>query len=137
MSLLPPRLMEVLLPLPWAHSSTDTYPSVYKASSNYSVGHPGTTPEYPAYSAASIPRSQAPSQYYQQSHSAYPSSHSSSKSYDSNDPSGYTNLYSSASSGTMPPSSSSAMYPASPKRPHSCDQCALSFDRSHDLKRHR
>ncbi|KAI6157550.1 hypothetical protein BKA82DRAFT_4058451 [Pisolithus tinctorius] len=28
-------------------------------------------------------------------------------------------------------------YPASPARPYSCDLCALSFNRQHDLKRHR
>ncbi|KAJ7091151.1 hypothetical protein C8R44DRAFT_647447 [Mycena epipterygia] len=28
-------------------------------------------------------------------------------------------------------------YPASPSRPFSCDMCALSFNRQHDLKRHR
>lgn len=28
-------------------------------------------------------------------------------------------------------------YPASPPRPFSCDLCALSFNRQHDLKRHR
>ncbi|KDQ53465.1 hypothetical protein JAAARDRAFT_97104, partial [Jaapia argillacea MUCL 33604] len=28
-------------------------------------------------------------------------------------------------------------YPASPQRPFSCDMCALSFNRQHDLKRHR
>jgi len=31
----------------------------------------------------------------------------------------------------------STQYPASPTRPFSCDQCALSFNRQHDLKRHR
>ena len=30
-----------------------------------------------------------------------------------------------------------AQYPASPQRPYSCDMCALSFNRQHDLKRHR
>lgn len=31
----------------------------------------------------------------------------------------------------------SSQYPASPQRPFSCDLCALSFNRQHDLKRHR
>ncbi|KAF9010497.1 hypothetical protein BDQ17DRAFT_1346327 [Cyathus striatus] len=31
----------------------------------------------------------------------------------------------------------SSQYPASPSRPFSCDLCALSFNRQHDLKRHR
>lgn len=31
----------------------------------------------------------------------------------------------------------SMQYPASPNRPFSCDMCALSFNRQHDLKRHR
>ncbi|KAF8520472.1 hypothetical protein BU17DRAFT_46583 [Hysterangium stoloniferum] len=35
------------------------------------------------------------------------------------------------------PRPSSVVYPSSPSRPYQCDQCALSFDRSHDLKRHR
>lgn len=30
-----------------------------------------------------------------------------------------------------------AQFPASPQRPFSCDMCALSFNRQHDLKRHR
>jgi len=32
---------------------------------------------------------------------------------------------------------SSMQYPASPPRPFACDMCALSFNRQHDLKRHR
>jgi len=32
---------------------------------------------------------------------------------------------------------SGSQYPASPSRPFSCDMCALSFNRQHDLKRHR
>ena len=31
----------------------------------------------------------------------------------------------------------SSEYPTSPGRPYSCDLCALSFNRHHDLKRHR
>ncbi|KAF4598235.1 hypothetical protein EYR38_006631 [Pleurotus pulmonarius] len=31
----------------------------------------------------------------------------------------------------------SPQFPASPARPFSCDMCALSFNRQHDLKRHR
>jgi uncharacterized Zn-finger protein len=31
----------------------------------------------------------------------------------------------------------SSEYPTSPSRPYSCDLCALSFNRQHDLKRHR
>jgi len=43
-----------------------------------------------------------------------------------------TPSHSSASYFTTP-----AQYPASPARPYSCDLCALSFNRQHDLKRHR
>lgn len=32
---------------------------------------------------------------------------------------------------------SSSQYPASPSRPFPCDMCALSFNRQHDLKRHK
>lgn len=35
------------------------------------------------------------------------------------------------------PTEGSSQYPASPQRPFSCDLCALSFNRQHDLKRHR
>jgi hypothetical protein len=35
------------------------------------------------------------------------------------------------------PGSPSSQYPASPQRPYACDMCALSFNRQHDLKRHR
>ena len=35
------------------------------------------------------------------------------------------------------PLDSLSQYPASPQRPFSCDMCALSFNRQHDLKRHR
>lgn len=35
------------------------------------------------------------------------------------------------------PTEGSSQYPASPQRPYSCDLCALSFNRQHDLKRHR
>jgi len=35
------------------------------------------------------------------------------------------------------PIDGSMQYPASPSRPFACDMCALSFNRQHDLKRHR
>lgn len=35
------------------------------------------------------------------------------------------------------PIDGSVQYPASPPRPFACDMCALSFNRQHDLKRHR
>lgn len=34
-------------------------------------------------------------------------------------------------------STAGTQYPASPNRPFCCDMCALSFNRQHDLKRHR
>ncbi|KAJ7635125.1 hypothetical protein FB45DRAFT_830731 [Roridomyces roridus] len=37
----------------------------------------------------------------------------------------------------VPPPQYAGDYPASPARPYPCDSCALSFDRHHDLKRHR
>jgi len=36
-----------------------------------------------------------------------------------------------------PPIETGSHYPASPNRPFSCDMCPLSFNRQHDLKRHR
>jgi uncharacterized Zn-finger protein len=38
---------------------------------------------------------------------------------------------------TMGNGGNGMQYPASPNRPFSCDMCALSFNRQHDLKRHR
>ena len=40
-------------------------------------------------------------------------------------------------SGIYPHPINETSYPASPNRPFSCDMCALSFNRQHDLKRHR
>ena len=37
----------------------------------------------------------------------------------------------------QPPINIQTQYPASPARPFACDMCALSFNRQHDLKRHR
>jgi uncharacterized Zn-finger protein len=37
----------------------------------------------------------------------------------------------------MVQSMNQVQYPASPQRPFACDMCALSFNRQHDLKRHR
>ncbi|KAF7316494.1 hypothetical protein MIND_00168500 [Mycena indigotica] len=37
----------------------------------------------------------------------------------------------------VPPPLYGGDYPASPTRPYACDICPLSFDRHHDLKRHR
>ncbi|KAF7981879.1 hypothetical protein HWV62_31449 [Athelia sp. TMB] len=42
-----------------------------------------------------------------------------------------------ASEGQYGHSTTGTQYPASPSRPFSCDMCALSFNRQHDLKRHR
>ena len=39
--------------------------------------------------------------------------------------------------GPQSPINPSMQYPASPPRPFACDMCALSFNRQHDLKRHR
>ena len=35
------------------------------------------------------------------------------------------------------PAAYASLYPASAPRPFACDMCALSFNRKHDLKRHR
>ncbi|KAF7325694.1 hypothetical protein MKEN_00419500 [Mycena kentingensis (nom. inval.)] len=40
-------------------------------------------------------------------------------------------------SSFVPPPLYGGDYPASPKRPYPCDACPLSFDRHHDLKRHK
>ena len=126
-------------PHAYGHSATPVYSSAYHASNTSSY----TTYSSSGYSSstalASTPRSQSSSQYYHQPHSgqAYGPSHSSSKPFEPKHGSGYSNVYSKGPSAAMPPSSSSSMYPASPSRPFQCELCPLSFDRSHDLKRHR
>lgn len=39
--------------------------------------------------------------------------------------------------GYAQPAVAASQYPASPARPYPCDMCALSFNRQHDLKRHK
>ncbi|TCD71253.1 hypothetical protein EIP91_011731 [Steccherinum ochraceum] len=95
-------------------------------------------------------RAHAHSQSHSPSHSYSPRSHSHSiSSHPYATPSPYSQhsphqgSMSSIPASQYPPQvafnqqGDSSQYPASPQRPFSCDMCALSFNRQHDLKRHR
>ncbi|TFK54235.1 hypothetical protein OE88DRAFT_1654794 [Heliocybe sulcata] len=90
-------------------------------------------------------------QNYQSSHTRSPHNHSRSYSLSAaqspshgayNTPQDYSHQTHSIPSPYAPQVSyaqgrAGEQYPASPARPFSCDMCALSFNRQHDLKRHR
>ncbi|KAJ6475915.1 hypothetical protein DFH09DRAFT_1143206 [Mycena vulgaris] len=142
----PPQGVPGMLPHPPSHmhpQSVGISQPVYTGfhpSSKYGVG-----PPLPAeYNAG---RPQAPPYG-----SPYGINSSSSSQYASGLPApsqyGGRNAASSNYSSTLPPVSHYAQpfvqqpsyggdYPASPSRPFPCDDCALSFDRHHDLKRHK
>ncbi|TFK44413.1 hypothetical protein BDQ12DRAFT_641058 [Crucibulum laeve] len=102
----------------------------------------------------SIPRPQSthpqPHPYHMHSHSqsysqrqssppsqTRPRSHSQAQAYlPSSSPTHHSIHYPTQASLSQLPEISS-QYPASPPRPFSCDLCALSFNRQHDLKRHK
>jgi len=92
-----------------SHSPTHSY-----SSRSHSIPDPYSQPPYDAYPAA-------PTSPHQQSPMQIPAS----SQYQSQVPFGQQM--------EIP----SSQYPASPQRPFSCDMCALSFNRQHDLKRHR
>ncbi|THH19949.1 hypothetical protein EW146_g1303 [Bondarzewia mesenterica] len=48
-----------------------------------------------------------------------------------------SNPYAAHQAPMVSPGGTQIQYPASPQRPFACDMCALSFNRQHDLKRHR
>jgi hypothetical protein len=91
------------------------------------------------YSSSYPPFSQSATAYLSRSPESSSNSHSRSYSQTSGMPypqQGRT--YSSSPHSNYDYSGSYDMqYPASPPRPFACDQCALSFNRQHDLKRHR
>lgn len=110
------------------------YPGDYppSASSQYTAPTPdayhqprqGYPPPNRAHqSLGAVPQYTVPSQQYPTPHHQ-PTVHQTSPYYGRGDP-----VY------TQP--QYPAQYPASPSRPFSCDLCALSFNRQHDLKRHR
>lgn len=103
------------------HSSSSSHPY----SQSYAQVHPPPQP-HPSLYPSSRPRSHSTANMYaQQQPTPMMGSHQSSTHYPlpSAQPMGSSSQYSD--------------YPASPSRPFSCDMCALSFNRQHDLKRHR
>ncbi|KAF5370716.1 hypothetical protein D9758_001892 [Tetrapyrgos nigripes] len=125
------------------HAASHQYPHVSQQHSRSQTGH----------SMGGV-HSQAPGAH-PSSHLPHSSSHSTSHPYGSSYPQSYRHRsHSQSQSYSMPPGmmTSSSTYPgptqvpltptttqytASSSRPFSCDLCALSFNRQHDLKRHR
>jgi len=133
------------------------YPAYYNTSSNYPPNQPANNEQiYPSispmnyaqpYHSQTTPRPQFPVPQASYPH-AYSNSYSQSSSL-SNPPMSrlqlQTHPYGFPSSAEQPHPTIpipqtigiSSDYSTSPGRPHSCDLCALSFNRQHDLKRHR
>ncbi|KAE9411238.1 hypothetical protein BT96DRAFT_911866 [Gymnopus androsaceus JB14] len=102
------------------HSPTSPTAHTHGHSHNHSVSHP--------YEQPYVQSSSYPSQGRARSHS-----HSQMSPYESAMPpqSHYPPQV------PLSPSTSMTHYAASPSRPFACDLCSLSFNRQHDLKRHR
>jgi len=127
-----------------SHSVSTSGQQIYSpASQGMSPPHRSQSPQRPGhshlhskpYSHSHSPYSQAQSQsHYSQTRT---SSHSQTPQYPRTTP--IVIAHPSHYSQVPPPQgiSISPQYPATPSRPFSCDLCALSFNRQHDLKRHR
>lgn len=124
------------------------YPSSSRAT--HYAPHPSQTTNMYSPQQPDVPQSPTyPSQYSQHNYMSsptagrhgYPYAHvGTAANYDAvSSTNGYGMQY--QSSPSPPPMSPEgliqAQYPASPLRPFACDMCALSFNRQHDLKRHR
>jgi uncharacterized Zn-finger protein len=135
---------------PYGAANTPSSANMTYQSGHYStgtpyapVGNPSSIPQQPVYSVLNqaISPSQSPrqahphahgrSRSHSQSHHPYLSQQPSPHSPPPHSPSQYQQV-AFPQSINIPP-----QYPASPTRPFSCDLCALSFNRQHDLKRHR
>jgi uncharacterized Zn-finger protein len=126
----------------------------YSASPSYHVGPSSAPPHQTAYSLNHPLPSRANSFGHSHSHShpsltqmlsnTRPRSQSQTHPYFSGQPSSHSmaphHLQSARYSPPIPFAhtiSIPTQYPASPSRPFSCDMCPLSFNRQHDLSRHR
>lgn len=138
--------------------SQPQYPAYYNPPSNYPPSSPGNNQQvYPSmapnmhyaqpYHPQTVPRPQSPVPQTGYPHAySNPYSQSSSLSSPSMARSPQTQAYGFPSNELAEPHYEipipqtigiSSDYSASPSRPYSCDLCALSFNRQHDLKRHR
>ncbi|KAL4080320.1 hypothetical protein V8B97DRAFT_735293 [Scleroderma yunnanense] len=134
-------------PHPYATTSTQNVAPVQPGPPvSYQMSHPPNEP-LSGHHAGGYP-SQAPNHYTTPTNTylprqPYPSPPDHRAQHDNNTAqySPQTHMYSSPHSiPSYPPTShfgTGTQYPASPARPYSCDLCALSFNRQHDLKRHR
>lgn len=122
-----------------APSSPYAMPTMPPSNTHYTVNNHAAAPSQPyPPNAAVSPYSQQQQMYPPQNYPMRQPAHSPGQIYQPAGPS---------RSHTIPnvthpyvidgPIAPAVQYPASPTRPFSCDMCALSFNRQHDLKRHR
>lgn len=113
----------------------DTY-SYPRSAVSQSVPRTSSSHPYPAYQGVSQPIPIARHPNYVHHPSISTSSYASSQGFASSSPHSPHSPHSPTSPYGYSPSTE-GQFPASPQRPFACDQCALSFSRQHDLKRHR
>lgn len=122
-----------------APTSPYPMPTMPPSSTHYPTNNPAAAPSQPYLPNAAVsPYNQQRQMYPPQEYPMRQPAHSPNQIYPPAGPS---------RSHTMPnvtqpyvidaQIASTVQYPASPTRPFSCDMCALSFNRQHDLKRHR
>jgi uncharacterized Zn-finger protein len=151
----PPRQSSSYQPVQHGfQAAPSNYMSTHPASSSpYAMNNmPPSSTHYAANNSAVAPSQPhppiAPVSSYSQRHmyppAEYPmrqSAHSSNQPYPpavpSRTPALPNAVYPTQSYVTDGQMASTMQYPASPTRPFSCDMCALSFNRQHDLKRHK
>ncbi|THU95402.1 hypothetical protein K435DRAFT_779066 [Dendrothele bispora CBS 962.96] len=110
------------------HQSMGGYPSQLSNHPNAHLTHPSSSPYDTSYSHSST------------GYSSRTRSHSHSQSHPYNTPQSSGMMTSSthyAGPTQVPLTQTQMPYASSSSRPFSCDLCALSFNRQHDLKRHR
>lgn len=108
------------------HSQIHRPQSTHPYSATYSQS-PSESYTYPHYSSNGQTRGRT----YTQAQGSYISQPASPTSYQN------SSQYPPQIPLTPASTTSPSQYPASPSRPFSCDLCTLSFNRQHDLKRHR
>ena len=124
---------------PYPTMSTQNPTPVQPASAPYQINH-STSPPLPGHHAGAYPPpanhySSPPTTYHPRQNYPSPPDH---HAQHDNSTSHYSTQAPLLPHMTTPYFSAPAtQYPASPSRPFSCDLCALSFNRQHDLKRHR
>ena len=113
--------------------NTQQYTEYYPQDTIYSRPHPHSSPQY--YQSLSPQHTYTHPQ--SQPHPTRPISQPDMQQYIAPSASPPSHIMTAAPHYPQIPGYPNIQYPASPNRPFSCDMCALSFNRQHDLKRHR